>query len=183
MAESGGPAPVLILGIGNVILSDEGFGVRCAEAFASRFRFPPHVSVVDGGTQGLNLLSLVEDAARVLVFDAINFSLPPATLKVIEGDEIPRFVSSGKLSLHQTGFQDLLAFASLRDRLPPEICLVGIQPVSLELGIGLSPEVSAKLDEAVGLGLARLAGWGIRPEPALRSGAPPDPAALPRMEP
>jgi hydrogenase maturation protease len=182
MAESGGPAPVLILGIGNVILSDEGFGVRCAEAFASRFRFPDHVSVVDGGTQGLNLLSLVEDAARVLVFDAINFALPPATLKVIEGDEIPRFVSSGKLSLHQTGFQDLLAFASLRDRLPPEICLVGVQPVSLELGIGLSPQVAGKVDEALGLGLERLAAWGVLPEP-VSSPATPDPAALPRMAP
>ena len=84
------PAPILVLGIGNLLWADEGFGVRCVEALAAQWTFPEHVQVVDGGTQGLYLLPQVEATSRLLVFDAIDWGLPAGTLQVIEGEDVPR---------------------------------------------------------------------------------------------
>ena len=83
-----GHPSILVLGIGNLLWADEGFGVRCAEALAERFALPPQVTVMDGGTQGLYLLPYVEDARRLLVFDAVDYGDPPGTLRVVVGDEV-----------------------------------------------------------------------------------------------
>ncbi len=110
---------VLILGIGNVLWADEGFGVRCVEEMAERFALPEGVRLLDGGTQGLYLLPFLEEAGALLVFDAIDYGLPPGTLRLIEGDEVPAFMGAKKMSLHQTGFQDVIATARLLGRCPP----------------------------------------------------------------
>lgn len=158
--------PVLVLGIGNLLWADEGFGVRCVEALAARWSWPDHVQVVDGGTQGLYLLPRVEAVARLLVFDAIDWALPPGTLRVIEGDEVPRFMGAKKMSLHQTGFQEVIACAELRGKCPRELVLIGVQPVELEdFGGSLRAAVRAQIEPALELALARLSAWGIEPEP------------------
>jgi hydrogenase maturation protease len=155
---------ILVLGLGNVLWADEGFGVRCVEALEQDYNFPDHVRLVDGGTRGMALLDEMEGVGRMLIFDAVDYGLEPGSLRGIEADEIPRFIAMGKLSMHQTGFQDVLAFAQISGTLPPEIRLIGVQPVVLdEYGGDLSAPVQARLPEAVAMALGVLAQWGVRP--------------------
>ncbi|MCU0757628.1 MAG: HyaD/HybD family hydrogenase maturation endopeptidase [Steroidobacteraceae bacterium] len=177
----------LVLGIGNLLWADEGFGVRCVERFAAEFAPHPGVEVVDGGTQGLYLLPQVQAADRLLIFDAIDFGLPPATLRVLEGDEVPRFMGARKMSLHQTGFQEVLACARLTGQMPAEVVLVGVQPEQLEdYGGSLRDSVKGRIPEALALARAVLARWGIELEPRALprdAGAPAGaPTAPPRVE-
>lgn len=156
----------LILGIGNVLWADEGFGPRCVEALAEAHALPPGVRLLDGGTQGLYLLPFLEEAEALLVFDAIDYGLAPGTLRLIEGDAVPAFMGAKKMSLHQTGFQDVIATARLLGRCPPRLALVGCQPVELEdYGGGLRPAVAARIPAALALGRQVLAGWGVALEP------------------
>jgi hydrogenase maturation protease len=176
------PAPadrVLVLGIGNVLWADEGFGVRAVEALHQRYRMPPDVSVVDGGTQGLYLLDLVCAAGHLLVLDAIDYGLAPGTLRVLRDEAVPVWADT-KMSLHQATFQELLSLARLHGRLPSRITLIGVQPEVLDdLGGSLSPVVRARLDEAVALAVAELAAWGVTAEPRDEpSGEALSPAAL-----
>ena len=94
---------IVVLGIGNLLWADEGFGVRCVEALHQRYTFADHVHVIDGGTQGLYLLPYVQEADRLLIFDAIDYGLAPGTLRLVRDDDVPRFMGAKKMSLHQTG--------------------------------------------------------------------------------
>jgi hydrogenase maturation protease len=165
------PGGVLVLGIGNLLWADEGFGVRAVEALHQRWLLPADVSVVDGGTQGMYLLDHVCAADRVLVLDAIDYKLASGTLRVFRDDEVPEW-SDRMMSLHQATFQELLSLARLRGRFPRRITLIGVQPDVLDdLGGSLSPLVRARLDEAVELAVAELAAWGV---PARPRSEPPD---------
>ena len=159
-------AQILVLGIGNLLWADEGFGVRAVEALAQGRVFPDRVTLMDGGTQGFNLLGPIEDADVLNLFDAVDFGLEPGELKVLRDGDAPAFLGARKMSLHQTGFQDVLAAAALKDRAPERILLIGCQPVELEdYGGGLRPEVAARVPEAVNLALAELRDvYGVVPE-------------------
>ncbi|MDP2781048.1 HyaD/HybD family hydrogenase maturation endopeptidase, partial [Devosia sp.] len=109
---------VLILGIGNLLWADEGFGVRAVEELHRTYFFPDNVRVVDGGTQGIYLVQHIRDADVLVVFDAVDYGLPPGTLKRVEGDEVPKFLGIKKISLHQTGFQEVLAMAEMMGDYP-----------------------------------------------------------------
>ena len=152
---------VLILGIGNLLWADEGFGVRAVEALNAAFAFPsPDVLLLDGGTLGLNLLEYVESSRRVLVFDAIDFGLPPGALKVLRDGEVPRW-GARKMSPHQNGFNDVLALATLHARMPDAIAAIGVQPVTLDdFGGSLTEPVRACLPEAIEIARQQLADWG-----------------------
>ncbi len=151
----------LVLGIGNVLWADEGFGVRAVEMLHARFQFPQSVLLMDGGTLGLNLLDPVMAARRVLVFDAIDFGLPPGTLRVLRDAQVPAW-GARKLSPHQTGFNDVLALAQLKGRAPDTIVAIGVQPVELaDFGGSLRDEVRAQLPVAIALGAQELARWGF----------------------
>lgn len=163
---------VLVLGIGNLLWADEGFGVRCVEKLAAEWAVPDSVKVMDGGTQGLYLLPYVQGARRLIVFDAIDYGLPPGTMKRVEGDEVPRFMGAKKMSLHQTGFSEVLALAELKGALPANITLIGVQPAELEdYGGSLSPAVRARLPEALAIAVQTLAEWGVQVQPASGDGA------------
>ena len=156
----------LILGIGNVLWADEGFGVRCVEHLADRWSFGPDVTVLDGGTQGLYLLPFLEAADVMVVFDAVDYGLAPGTMKVVEGDEVPRFMGAKKMSLHQTGFQDVIATAQLMGYCPETLLLIGCQPEELEdYGGGLRDVVAAQIEPAVHVALTRLAQMGYVARP------------------
>lgn len=152
----------LILGVGNILLSDEGVGVHVVRLLRERYQFPQEVEILDGGTLGLDLLPYVEDADRLLIVDALQMDAPPGTVVRLEGDEIPAMLSL-KYSPHQVGLSDILAAARLRGRLPSEIVLWGVQPASLEVGLELSPIVAAQVEALVQRVLAELQRWGIRP--------------------
>lgn len=153
---------VLILGIGNLLWADEGFGVRCVEAMAETFALPEGVTLLDGGTQGLYLLPFLEQADALIVFDAIDYGLPPGTMKIVRDDEVPAFMGAKKMSLHQTGFQDVIATATLMGYRPAKMVLIGCQPVELEdFGGGLRSAVAARIPQALEIARATLAEWGI----------------------
>ena len=158
---------ILVLGIGNVLWADEGFGVRCIETLQRLWHFAPQVELMDGGTQGLYLLHNVQSATKLLIFDAIDYGLEPGTLKVIEDDDVPRFMGAKKMSLHQTGFQEVLSVAQLTEHYPAQVVLIGCQPEELDdYGGSLRPIVRHAMEEALNIGLQRLRDWGA--EPALR---------------
>jgi hydrogenase maturation protease len=155
----------LVIGIGNVLWADEGFGVRAVEALHAAYAFPGTVTLMDGGTLGLNLYNEVAASRRVLVFDAVDYRLPPGTLKVLRGDEVPAWGRS-KLSPHQVGFNDVLALAALQGTAPELITVIGVQPDVLDdFGGSLRDAVKARLPEAVALAAAELADWGFAGRP------------------
>ena len=140
---------MLVLGLGNLLNSDEGLGVHAVRALhANRAADFPQVAFLDGGTLGLNLLPLVEDATALLLIDCVDAGLEPGTLIELSGDEIPRY-SGVKLSQHQTTFQEVLGLAEIRGALPGRLHLIGVQPTSLELGTELSPQVQALLPSVI----------------------------------
>jgi hydrogenase maturation protease len=158
----------LVLGIGNVLWADEGFGVRAVEALHAGYAFPPAVVLRDGGTLGLNLYDDIASARRVLVFDAIDFALAPGTVKVLRDAEVPAWGRS-RLSPHQIGFNDILALARFNDCTPECIVAIGAQPLELgDFGGSLSDVVRTQLPEVVACGLQQLAAWGYAgtPRPA-----------------
>ena len=152
----------LVLGIGNVLWADEGFGVRAVAALNEGWRFPESVTLMDGGTQGLYLLPHVQAARRILVFDAIDHGLEPGTLQVVKDGDIPAYMGVGKMSLHQSSFQEVLSLAQLSGHTPERAVLVGVQPRLLkDFGGSLTDIVREKLPEALAVGLAVLADWGV----------------------
>ncbi len=156
----------LILGIGNLLWADEGFGVRMVEILHQRYQFPENVQLLDGGTQGLYLLQYLQAADRVLIFDAIDYALPAGTIKVVRDSEVPSFMGVKKMSLHQTGFQEVLAAAQLTNRYPNELVLIGVQPAVLEdYGGSLTDIVKAQIEPCIALALAEFERWGIQIEP------------------
>lgn len=162
---------VLILGIGNVLWADEGFGVRAVESLVDRYELPGGVEAIDGGTQGLYLLNGVMDTRRLILFDAIDFKLAPGSLHVVRDEDVPAW-GSAKMSLHQTHFAELLALAKLQGRAPESILLIGVQPVDLtDFGGSLRAQVKARVPEAVAIAVEQLKAWGFAPRERLTEDA------------
>lgn len=156
---------VLVLGIGNVLWADEGFGVRAVEALHGGWVFPPAVRLMDGGTLGLSLFDDVASARRVLVFDAVDCGLAPGALTVLRDDQVPAW-GARRLSPHQNGFNDVLALAQLTGSAPEHVTAIGVQPVTLDdFGGSLRPAVKARLPEALAAAVAEIAAWGFAPMP------------------
>lgn len=154
-------AETLVLGLGNILLGDEGVGVRVIERLLEQVEFPEEVQVLDGGTLGLDLLPYLEGAARLLVVDAAQARKPAGTLVRLTGREIPIFLDASKVSPHQEGLQDLLAVAALKGYLPEEVVFLGVQVGSLGVSLELSPAVAAQVNLMVERVLEELARWGI----------------------
>ncbi len=152
---------ILVLGVGNVLWADEGFGVRAVEALHDMYTFSDEVTLMDGGTQGLNLYPYIMASSHVLVFDAIAFRLAPATLKVLRDDEIPQYCTT-KVSPHQTTFNEVLAHAQLLGAVPDIITIIGVQPEVLDdFGGSLRDSVKARIPEALQLAVDELCSWGV----------------------
>ena len=153
---------LLILGIGNILWADEGFGVRCVEALNAAYEFGDDVTVLDGGTQGLYLLPFLEETRYLIVFDAVDYGLQPGEMVIAQDDEVPRFMGVKKMSLHQTGFQEVIACAVLGDKLPESMILIGVQPEQLEdFGGSLRDIVKAQIPRALEVALEQAKQWGI----------------------
>ena len=118
-----GAYETLVLGIGNILWADEGFGIRTVETLNEQYTFDETTRVMDGGTQGIFLLPWVRSASRLLMFDAVDFGLEPGTLKVVRNADVPRFMGAKKVSMHQAGFQEVLASAQLSGEFPESIAL------------------------------------------------------------
>ena len=163
---------ILVLGLGNVLLGDEGLGVWVVERLERRYEFPATVTLVDGGTLGLDLLPWLEGVECLLVIDAVKFGEEPGVIVRLEGDAVSR-VLSVKLSPHQVGVQDLLAAARLVGREPPRVVLWGMQPRQLDLATGFSPEVEEALPQLEAAVLDELRSWGASGRPRAHAAPPP----------
>jgi hydrogenase maturation protease len=155
---------IAVFGIGNILLSDDGIGVHIISRLKEEYEFPENVELIDGGTKGLDLLPIFENRDKVLFVDAANFNKEPGTIDIVTGDNIPAFLSK-KLSVHQIGLPDMLFAARLMEITPPEMCLIGIQPKSMETSTELSDVVSGRMDALLEKILEKLNDWGIKPVP------------------
>lgn len=151
---------ISVLGIGNLLLGDEGVGVHAVKALRDGYVFTEDVRFIDGGTMGLDLLPYIEGTDRLLIIDAVDFDAQPGTVRVIEGKALPVFLDT-KFSVHQIGLPDLLFAAALKGITPPELCLVGIQPDKLEIGLQLSVKVRPNFQVLIDTALEKLSGWGV----------------------
>jgi hydrogenase maturation protease len=138
------PGGILVLGVGNILLRDEGVGVAVTQVLSSPGGddLPEGTIVVDGGTLGLDLLPMIGTAAALVMVDAVNLRRPPGSVAVIRGDDIHGTLA-GHVSPHQVGIGDLVSAARLLGQLPPRVSLVAIQPGAIEIGLELTPEVAA----------------------------------------
>ena len=153
---------ILVLGIGNILWADEGFGVRVVQALQQAYQFPPEVSLLDGGTQGLALIPYVQAADVLIILDAVDFQLQPGTLVELRDAEVPAYLGAKKMSLHQISFQEVLALCQLLGNSPRRLLLVGVQPEVLEdYGGSLSAVVKRQMRPAMDRVLAYLAELGI----------------------
>ncbi|PKO39869.1 MAG: HyaD/HybD family hydrogenase maturation endopeptidase [Betaproteobacteria bacterium HGW-Betaproteobacteria-6] len=154
---------VVVLGIGNILLTDEGVGVHVIEALERQYALPPDVEIIDGGTCGMEMLEQLENLDGLIVVDCVRCNQPPATPVLLKGDDVPVFFKT-KLSPHQVSLSDVLASLEFTERAPKSIAIVGMQPVSMALGMELSPEVAARVPELVAMALAELTQLGITAE-------------------
>lgn len=160
MRYSAGMKKIIVLGVGNLLLTDEGIGVRAVEQFERQYALPPGVEVIDGGTAGMEMLEALENLDHLIIVDCARFNKPPATVFVLHGDEVPSFFKL-KISPHQIGISDVLGSLIFVGRSPADLSLIGIQPVLIETGMTLTPEVEALIPEIVAHIVAELRAAGV----------------------
>ncbi len=155
---------VLVLGLGNILLSDEGIGVRVVEWLSQRFQFGPEVELMDGGTAGMELLVPMAGCDLVVIVDAVRTGRPAGTVVVLRDEEVPHFFRT-KLSPHQVHLAEVLATLDITGETPDEVVVVGIEPLSLATGLELSAPVAARLEELAHHVLSELARHDLAPQP------------------
>jgi hydrogenase maturation protease len=165
-------ARTLVLGLGNVLLRDEGLGVWVAESLGRRFELPASVTILEGGTLGLDLLPRLDGVERLLLVDAVKLGRMPGAMVRLAGEEVPAALHV-KFSPHQVGIQDLLAAARLMEREPQVVVLWGMEPERLDPGTGFSPAVKAALPRLRAAVLEELHRWGVAARPRSRVAPPP----------
>jgi hydrogenase maturation protease len=150
---------ILVLGVGNILLRDEGVGVRAIEQLHAGYTFSPNVELLDGGTLGIRLLEYITAADHLIVVDAVRNGQPPGTLYRLPAEELPRCVSF-KNSLHQTGLLETLAYAEMLEKRPSTV-VVGIEPVDISpWGTELTPTIQDRLPKLVSKVLMEIARAG-----------------------
>lgn len=151
---------VLLIGWGNVLLSDEGVGVHALRRLERDYCFEPAVQLEDGGTSGLDLLPLFADYRRILMLDAVAVEGRPGDIVVLRDAEIRRQLSD-RLSVHHLGVSDLLGVAELMGYRPDALVMVGAVPETLELGLELSATLAERLPRIIDATLSILGEWGV----------------------
>ncbi|MCB1755009.1 MAG: HyaD/HybD family hydrogenase maturation endopeptidase [Gammaproteobacteria bacterium] len=149
----------LILGIGNVLLSDEGAGIHALNHFGSMYEVPDTFVLLDGGTLSFTLAADIESATHLLVFDAASLRSPPGTVQCFEGAEMDGFLAKGGRSVHEVGLIDLLDIARLVGRLPEHRALIGIQPETLTWGEQVSKALEPAIPKAAAMASSLLQQW------------------------
>jgi len=140
-----GDGRVLVLGLGNSLLADDGVGVQAIRQLREQ-PAEATLELIDGGTMNFSLLQYLEDAAAMIVIDAANFHARPGTVRVFEGDEMDRIVAGSRHnSVHEAGLGDLMAMARLKDCLPERRALITVQPQRIDWGEALSEPVARAL--------------------------------------
>jgi len=159
-SDNGSMPTILVLGIGNTVMSDDGVGVKVVQLLQDEYRFPDHVEVLDGGTLGLDLLPKLEGISHLIMVDAVETGDKPGTCVRLSGEDLPIALET-KISPHQMGLKDLLAVARLLDHAPDEMTLIGVQPGSIEMSCELTPAVASQVEAMKGAVLRELEALGV----------------------
>ena len=146
---------IMVLGVGNLLFTDEGVGIHAVETLLEQYEFSQNVSIEDGGVLGINLLGIISEADDLIVVDAIRNGGAPGTLYRLEGDDIPKRIL-GKNSLHQVDLLEALTLCQALDKVP-ETVIVGVEPEDIEtLGLELTPPVQEKMSDLIAMVLKEL---------------------------
>jgi hydrogenase maturation protease len=155
-----GSHKTLILGIGNVLLSDEGAGIHAIRQLADRAERRDDIELMDGGTLSFSLAGAIEDAENLIVIDAAQYDGEPGTTRVFVGEQMDEFIGSNrKCSVHEVSLIDLMAIALLSEQLPQQRALIGIQPHSIDWGDTPSPPVASAIRLACDQALQLIEEW------------------------
>jgi hydrogenase maturation protease len=154
----------VVLGVGNILLSDEGIGVHAANALAARYEIPAEVEIIDGGTSAMDCLDRIAEADFLLIADCVRAGREPGTLVRLGEGELQAFFRT-RISPHQVGLSDVLAMLALHGLSPARTVLIGAEPKSLALGLEPTPELAATLPALVEALAAELNAAGFRLEP------------------
>ncbi len=152
---------ISLIGLGNILMQDEGVGVHAIKAVQERFEVPPELEIIDGGTAGLDLLPFFEGRDRVLLVDAVDFGEEPGFIGDLANEAIPALFGKNKASLHHVGLAEVLATARILDILPREICLIGIQPHTIDLGLELTTLLQEHLEGLIARIHDKLRDWNL----------------------
>jgi len=157
------PKPIRILGIGNVLMGDDGLGPYAIQILGSRYDFPTHVELVDGGTPGLDFLPYISHARAVIVLDTVSSKGTPGEIKIYRDGEIIGSAPPPRMTPHQPGLRESLMATELTDASPEEMVLIGVVPENIEQGTALSAPVQAAVDEVIRIVLKELERLGVTP--------------------
>lgn len=157
---------IVVIGIGNILMTDEGVGVRVVERLMAQYRYPANVELYDGGTTGMHgLLPLIEDADHLITIDAVNGPGEPGTLYRYNAEDF-RLSMPKKLSAHDVGFIECLTIADITDRMPKTVVILGVKPRDMVTwNMELTETIAAKVDDLVAMALEELRRLGVEPEP------------------
>lgn len=151
---------ITVLGIGNILLQDEGFGVRVVENLLQRFKFPDYVQVIDGGTVGMGLMPFLDGSDRLIIIDAVSGSLPPGGVYELKGNDVKAYFKN-KVSLHEMGIQDVLATLELLEKPVSEVIVFGIQPAVVDVGLELTQEIRILVPRIADMVIQQLENWKV----------------------
>lgn len=149
----------LILGIGNNLLTDEGVGVHVVRRLDADHADTPGVTFLDGGTLSFTLAGPIGDHDNLIVVDAARFGEPPGTIRCLEGDEMDRYLTGNRESVHEVGLMDLFDIARLSGTFPERRALIGVQPATLDWGEQPSAEVAPAIAEVASMALDLAVRW------------------------
>ena len=150
---------VLVLGVGNSLLTDDGVGVHAVARLRHETAVPPDVTILDAGTLSFSLLAALEQADALIAIDAARGGNEPGEVRVCEGDEVDRFLQRSGRSVHEVCLSDLLDMARLSGQLPGRRVLIGVEPQVIDWGLELSAPVAAALPRCVDLALDFIGRW------------------------
>jgi len=154
-------AEITVLGVGNILLTDEGLGVHVVNDLRDRYEFIPSINIIDGGTMGMELLNYMRGMKKLLLVDAISGGQSPGSIYEFPHKELEEYFRE-HISVHEVGMQDILCIRSLQEDPLEDAVVIGVEPESLEVGFEPSPCVSAALPEVKERVLKVLATWGVR---------------------
>ncbi len=152
---------IALIGIGNILLSDEGVGVHTVTKIREEWSFSPEIEIIDGGTLGLDLLPYFEKYPRILIIDAVDFGKESGYIGILENAGILASFNK-KLSVHNIGLADILFACELMGIKPLEIKVIGIQPKSMDMGLQMTEEVGSKVPDLIQIVLENLKRWNVK---------------------
>lgn len=152
--------PIVLLGVGNILLTDEGFGVHVVNQLREDYVFNPPITILDGGTMGMELLTYMRGMTKLLLVDAINGGEAPGTVYEFPHEEMNSYFTES-ISVHEVGMQDILRIRALQEDPLEDAVVIGVEPESLELGLTLSDSTQAAVAEVKERILSVLSNWNV----------------------